>query len=286
MRRPTPSRPAARSRAARRGCSQATCGDGPLRERGRGADRDARAGARSRASRAACCRSTCSTRSARSSCACASRSRPSIAGDERIALRPRLHVIGVLGYDRALRAGATRCWPASSGSSRWRGPSRTRPSMATGGSVGGASSKLRLRARCRRSRRRRRGRDPAAPAGGRRAQPARHAAGHRLGVPARPARRGAPHARAAARAARRLRARAAARLSRRLQGAAADHGPDARPRRAAAGVRRARRRAAGRRAPTSRRCAGCWRTASSPSGGAMVRALQSDATRALLDNWS
>ena len=102
-----------------------------------------------------------------------------------------------------------------------------------------------------------------------------HAGRRRHGVPARPARRRAPHARAAARAARRLRARAAARLSRRLQGAAASSPA----RRATSTSSCSSSTTSPRRCPptspaTSRRCAGCSRTASSPSGATMVRALQ------------
>ena len=158
--------------------------------------------------------------------------------DGRLALPARLHVIGVLGYDRELREV----------SELLERPRARRRAAAGSGRRGGGARRQRRRhlveaeaeARSRRPRRRGGRGDPAPPARDHRREPAGDARRHGLGVPPRPARRGAPHARAAARAARRLRARAAAGVSRRLQGAAAHHGPDARPRRAAARVRRAR----------------------------------------------
>ena len=167
-----------------------------------------------------------------------------------------------------------------------RGRSQDDAVAALGGSVGGVSSKLKLKL------------DPADRADAAAAVILRrlleiidanlpgHARRHRLGVPARPARRGAAHPRAAARAARRVRARAAARVSRRLQGAAADHGPDARPRRPAARVRRPRRRRCPRTPPaTSRRCACCSRTASSSSAARWSARCAPRARATVLDNW-
>ena len=110
----------------------------------RAAHRDARARRPSRGCAAASCRSTCSTSSARSSCACASRSRrPSPATTAGIALPARLHVIGVLGYDRELREVSELL--GGLGLVAARRPVQDDAVAALGGSVGGVSSKLRLK---------------------------------------------------------------------------------------------------------------------------------------------
>ena len=256
--------------------------------RARAADRDARADADRRACAAACCPSTCSTRSARSSCACASRSRrptPVAGSDGGAPLRARLHVIGVLGYDRELAQ-------LREVLSSVLGLDETAPPVQDEAVARVRRARRRVvveaagQARPRRPRRRRRRDDPAAARRGHRAQPAGHARGRRHGVPARPARRRAQDAGAAARAGRGVRSGTAARVSRRVQGAAADHRPDARPRRAAAGVRRARRGAARRRRRRRRAAAPAARGPPDRRAPRDGRALRSERTRAVLDDWS
>ena len=129
--------------------------------------------------------------------------------------------------------------------------------LAAGGRPAGTSAKLDLRARPRRARHRGRHHRLRPPARGDRGEPARDARGRRQRVPARPARRGPPHALAPAPVQVDLPGPPAA-LPRRVQADPAGHRRPARPRRVPARLRRPAGVAAGgdagRSGPAARPC--------------------------------
>ena len=159
------------------------------------------------------------------------------SGRSRVALRPRLIVAPVRGYDRALDR-VRSALEGRLGLAPAQQPLHDEAVAAAGGRPGGVRTKLELTLDPRRARRPRGRRRPRAAGRRDRDERRRRGGRPRQRVPARSPRRRAPHTLGPAPASRRLPTRAAGALPRGVPLAAAGHRPGARPRRPAARVRR------------------------------------------------